>query len=166
MKLGHSLKTVIATIFITGFSTHLYAAEITAPELASFLGISSWQTKVLLPQDSYKLEVCPILQGTLGSDLFSNSVDWSKDKTGEFILISGPKDDAYRITVTSQTNGTYGTVTKIPLFEATYSPALPKTISEGVYILFVDMVDRKPQGAQNDPATYKRGFVLRVTKKG
>jgi hypothetical protein len=150
---------------VGGTLATLNAREVTASELASFLGISSWDTTVTLPPNTYTIDICPIQDGKIGDGLFQGQRDWSKDPDGKFAIMAGPNDNNYRFTMSSKTGGTFGVTPQIPRFDATYSPALPDTVSEGVFILFVDMVNRDMKGAQNDPATYKRGFVLKVTKK-
>lgn len=143
----------------------VHARDITAPELATFLGVSSWETTVSLPPNSYTINICPIEDGKIGEGIFPNQDEWSKDPDGRFTIIAGPNGGGYRITMSSKTAGTYGVSPGIPTFEATINPALPRTVTEGVYILSADMVGRNRDGNQNDPATYKRGFVLKVAKK-
>lgn len=152
-------------IFLLAGVADLPARDITAPELASFLGVSSWETRVMLPQKSYVVDICPIEDGKVGKSLIEGQIDWSKDPEGRFVILAGPAGDNYRFTLTSRTGGSLGVSPEIPRFANTYSPSLPAKVEEGVFILFVDAVGRDPKGGQNDPATYKRGFVLKVTKK-
>lgn len=154
-----------AALVLSGYPTILHARDITAPELASFLGISSWDTKVLLPPNTYSMDICPIQDGKIGDGLFQGQLDLSKDPDGKYTIMAGPNDRFYRLTVSSKRGGSFGVTPSIPRFDRTYSPSLPDTVSEGVYILFVDLVNRDVKGAQNAPATYKRGFVLKITKK-
>ncbi len=165
MKFLTLFKAIAASLLIVGDPVVSNAGEITAPELATFLGITSWHTKVTLPQNTYLIEICAIENGKIGGNLMSNSIDWSKDKEGRFTFIAGPNDGTYRITVASKTGGTLGIPTKISLFQASSIPSLPEAISDGTYILFVDLEDRDPKGAENNPATYKQGFVLKITKR-
>jgi len=160
----HHLIT-IATIALLTTSTITHSRDITAPEVASFLGISSWNTIADLPEGTYSLDICPIEDGKVGAGLFASQTDWKWIKDGKFIFIVGPENGSYKISATTEGGGGFATTTQIPLFNAVYSPSLPDKVGEGVFILFVDMVDRDKDGAQDDPATYKRGFVLKVTKK-
>lgn len=157
--------TITIAIFLSEIPATLKARDVTAAELASFLGISSWDTKVTLPPNTYSIDICPIQDGKIGGGLFHGQCDWSKDPDGKFSFMAGPNGNNYRFTMSSKTGGTFGVTPQIPRFDQTYSPALPDTVSEGVFILFVDLVNRDVKGAQNDPATYKRGFVLKVVKK-
>ena len=166
MKIQLVFKISIASLFMGSLPTTLYSREITASEIASFLDISSWETKVSLPTTTYSIEICPIENGRIGPSLFGSGTDLAWVKDGHYIIFAGPTDGKYKLSVTSKSGGGYGVSTQIPLFQAVYRPALPDIVSEGVYILFVDLADRDLKGAQNDPASYKRGFVLKVTKEG
>lgn len=151
---------------LSGVVSGANAHEITTAELASFLDVKGWSTRVTLPPGTYTLDICPIEDGKVGEGLFANQIDWSKDTTGNFVIMAGPEGENYKISVSSQTGGTMTISTSGRRFKATFSPPLPETISEGVYPLFVDLDGRKPDSTQYDPATYKRGFVLKVSKKG
>ncbi len=149
-----------------GSSTIVKAHEVTTADLASFLDVRGWSTRVTLPPGTYTLDICPIEDGKVGEGLFANQIDWSKDPTGNFIIMAGPEGENYKISVSSQTGGFMSISTSGRRFKATFNPPLPETVSEGVYPLIVDLDGRKPDGAEYDPATYKRGFVLKVSKKG
>lgn len=162
---NHLFIVLAVASFFGGLSPAFPARNITAAELASFLGISSWETKVELPPNSYSIEICPFEDGKIGQGLFRDQVDWSKDPEGKVTIIAGPEGDNYRFTISSKTAGTFGTTPRISRFDMTYTPSLPDTVSEGVFILLAE--PRKGDGTapQNDPASYKRGFVLKITKK-
>lgn len=164
MKTRFAIAITIA-LFLIEIPAIVEARDVTAAELASFLGISSWDTKVTLPPNTYSIDICPIRDGKIGDGLFLGQCDWSKDPDGRFTLMAGPNGNNYRLTMYSKTGGTFGVTPQMPMFDQTYTPVLPDTVSEGVFILFVDLVNRNAKGAQNDPSTYKRGFVLKVTKK-
>ncbi len=149
-----------------GVSARVNAHEITTAELASFLDVRGWSTRVTLPPGTYTLDICPIEDGKVGEGLFGNQIDWSKDPTGDFVIMAGPEGENYKISLSSKTAGIMTISTSGRRFKSTFNPPLPETISEGVYPLIVDLKDRKPDGAEYDPATYKRGFVLKVSKKG
>ena len=159
------LKISATAILLGSIPAILKAREITAPELASFLGVSSWETRVTLPPNTYSVDICRIEDGKIGRSAIEGQIDWSKDLDGRFVFISGSHDGNYKLSVGSNKGGGLTFTTQVPIFKATYSPALPDTVSEGTFILFADMVDRDMNGGQDDPATYKRGFVLKVTKK-
>lgn len=143
------------------------AYEVTTAELASFLDVRGWSTRVTLPPGTYTLDICPIEDGKIGEGIFGNQVDWSKDPPGDFVILSGPDGDGYKISISPKKTGGGLTISLPgPRFKGTFNPELPETVSEGVYPLFVDLDGRKPDGMQYDPATYKRGFVLKVSKKG
>jgi hypothetical protein len=161
----HLVISITIAVFLSETLSTSKARDVTAPELASFLGISSWDTKVTLPPNTYSIDICPIQDGKIGDGLFQGQRDWSKDPDGKFSFMAGPNGNNYRFNMSSKTGGTFGVTTKIPRFDQTYSPALPDAVSEGVYILFVDLLNRDIKGRQSDPATYKRGFVLKVTKQ-
>lgn len=160
----HRIFTITAFLVLSALPKTLKARDITAPELASFLGISSWNTKVTLPPNTYSIDICPIQDGEIGDGLFQRQCDWSKDPDGRFSIMAGPKGDDYRFTMSSKTAGTYGVTPQIHRFGYSSSPALPPTVAEGIYLLLVDMENRDMNGAQNDPSTYKRGFVLKISK--
>ena len=161
----HLVITITAALLLSQVPATLTARDVTAAELASFLGISSWNTKVSLPPKTYSIDICPIEDGKIKDGLFQGQLDLSKDPDGTFAFMAGPNGDYYRLTISNKQGGTFGVTPKIPRFETSYSPALPETVSEGLYILFVDLMHGDMKGAQDDPATYKRGFVLKVTKK-
>lgn len=151
---------------LLGVVSGVNAHEITTAELASFLDVHGWSTRVALPPGTYTLDICPIEDGKVGEGLFANQIDWSKDPTGNFVIMAGPEGENYKISVSSKTGGFMSISTSGRRFKATFNPPLPETVSEGVYPLIVDLDGRKPDGAEYDPATYKRGFVLKVSKKG
>jgi hypothetical protein len=165
MKTQLAIKLSVAALCLAHVSAVSNAREITAPEIASFLGISSWETRVDLPPDTYSIDICPIEDGIIGSSLIAGQIDWSKNADGRFVFISGTQDGNYKLSVSSPKVGGLTFTTHVPVFKGTYNPSLPETVSEGTFILFADTVARDSTGGQNEPATYKRGFVLRVTKK-
>jgi len=165
MKAHLAIGFITASLLFAGLPSTASARDITAPELASFLGISSWETRVALPPDSYTVDICAIEDGKVGPGLLGDGIDWSKDPDGRLVIMAGPADGNYRLSIANKASGSLGVTTSVPVFEASHSPSLPETVSEGEYILFVDLVDRDTNGAEDSPATYQRGFLLRVTKK-
>lgn len=165
MKSRLPIAVCIGCLLVGGGLASSSAYEITAPELASFLGISAWATKVDLPPGTYTLDISPIENGRIQPSLIQGQIDWSQDPDGLFKFIAGPENGNYRISISSKTGGTLGVTTQVPTIKLLYSPALPSTITEGVYVLMGDLQDRDPKLPQNDPSTYKRGFVLKIAKK-
>ncbi len=158
--------TIGAASIILGISAQADSPrEITAAEVASFLGISLWETRVSLPPNSYSVDVCRLKAGKVGEGLFRDQIDWAKDPTGHLKVMAGPDGTNYKISLSTKTGGTLSVSTSAFELQNTYRPALPESIGEGVYILFVDLKDRKTDGPQDRVDTYQRGFVLKVTKK-
>ena len=166
MKTHLVIGISIASLFIGSVSTTSYGRDITAAEIASFLGISSWETKVSLAPNSYSIDICPIQDGKIGTGLLQGQIDWSKDPDGRFTILTGQVDGNYKFSIASKAGGSLAVSTQAPLFQSVYSPSLPTSVSEGVYILFADLVNRDMNGAQDSPSTYKRGWVLKISKRG
>jgi len=122
MKSRLPIAACLGILLLGGGLTSSSAYEITAPELASFLGISAWATKVDLPPSSYTLDICPIENGKIMPSLIQGQIDWSQDPEGFFKLIAGPEAGNYRISISSKTGGTLGVNTLVPTFKLLYSP--------------------------------------------
>ena len=166
MKTRFPIAACIGLCLLGGGMASSSAYEITAPELASFLGISAWATKVDMLPTTYTLDICPIDNGKVMPSLIQGGqIDWSKDPDGYFKFIAGPEAGNFRISISSKTGGTLGVNTQVPVFKAVYSPALPETVKEGIYILLADLQDRDTKLPQTDPASFKRGFVLKIAAK-
>ncbi len=139
---------------------------ITADELALFLGICSWETRIAVPPTQVNIEIFEIENGSVGRSILK----------GKYASGCIPPETNIRIIGTR-----YGTPTRIQLwFEGQGSEndsektgsipisahlVLPKVIEPGDYILggqlsnFDDLFSKKVEN-------YESGLLLRVTKKG
>ena len=151
----------IAIFAIIGFSvgkTH----GVTADQLANYIGVKTWDSKVSLPGQSFRVGIFEINKGKVGNPIsVGNSGDNSKPDEG-FIVMVGIENKKYKIVI-SYPSGFGPTVdihTQIAAFEETVGYPLPKTLTSGDYLLFgVPKHDRNTHSKIED---FDRGFLLRI----
>ncbi len=139
---------------------------LTADELASFLGVSSWQTSVQLPRESTRRRSSR--SGT-GSGIPRGVVlSWTSNDTANpaaKLLVIGRKGDNPGFTI-STNEMTMGFPFSEPIYGATIINKLPATLGLGDHVLAGEPVGPVTKD-RNSVESYKRGHeLLRIASMG
>ncbi len=160
MKTAKSLMVLSAFFLI--FAGNLSA--ITSDELAAFLGVSSWRTKVDLPSNSYLIQIYEFAEGKISDANLIEVTKLAQFSEIAVTIMAGAQDGKYKFMVTGF-NGSYGAPTDKPLLDRTLSSHLPETIHEGDFILFGKPLIGADFHGKDDIRSYSKGFLLRVKKQ-
>lgn len=153
--------------------------SLTADQLAEFLRISSWESEVQLPANSFTVEVLEFSDGKVGKALTPtyddpDTASQNPPLTGgtPVLIMWKPGEHGLFLTVTMGTPAN-GSETRPGFHEACQnfigifvSGRILKSIKEGDYILGGEPLEH--DGAYkgtDDIKDYKRGLLLRITKK-
>ena len=179
LSIKHCLFAFCAAVSIQSPSPSM---AVTADELATHLGISSWNTVVDLPLQSYTVELYEFQNGKIGKRLWGDQ-SWSSEspegggrihlsflvsvETGKLkgTAISALKPDGATVSISFFSE----TLTSVP----SVRHGLPAKFKEGDYFMGADELqgskmipfgDKRP--AEEFVKDFKSGLVLRVRMKG
>lgn len=158
MKSHHLIPAFVAILLLSS----PWAKAVTADELARYLGVNTWSTKVALPPGSFTAEIYTIKNGAPDKRLLEGMSAWNKKPEKGLTVLLGSVDNKYKAVIAYGGGVTVGVVSDIRTFDSTSGPCLPEQISEGDYLLFGSLRD-KNLPAENI-ASYKEGFLLRIKK--
>ena len=158
------MNRLLTAILVSAALAVQAVAAINADELAQFLGVSSWQTAIDLPAGSYTVELYEFANGAVTERLMVSQPEWAERPDAGLTIIAGPREGNYRITIGCANRGTWGAVTKVPLFDTTMSNGLPPKIQDGDYVLFGKPLEGASGLSAQNLQGYARGFLLRIKK--
>jgi hypothetical protein len=146
---------------------------LTAEDIASHLGIYSWETQVDLPINTYTIELYEIKNGALGTRL---TMDEMLPKSHQnHIIVMAQIDEKNKANATLKVGDFVHKALPINnLFrnsnEVSFKNEIPSTITSGEYPLVgnVDLVKTNKtvgEGLGKNVSDYSNGIVLKVTSK-
>ena len=138
-------------------------AEITTTELAAFLGVTSWKTKVDLKPGSYTIQIFTIADGVADKPVMQPNPLRPKDDDTSLAILCGQEDGNYRFTVSYPGGGTFGATLPSELFSYSTTNILPDTVKAGEYALFGQMKKSENMKSANNISAYSKGYLLRVS---
>ena len=155
------MESIFRSLLVAFVVVHS-ASAITTDQLASFLNISSWQTVIDLPAESYAIEIREVTDGAVGDAILVSEPQWTRKPEKGIAIMAGTHDGKYKLGIVFSSGGSVRAQTKVPTLDHTLGPPLPEKIQQGDFMLFGKPYDASRNS--HDPKTYSRGFVLRIKK--
>ena len=152
---------------ILAFAAAIQATlAITTDELASYLGVSSWNTTIDLPPESFIVEIYTIKDGAPNKRLIEGMTEWSKAPEKGITFMIGSVEIGYKVVVKYGGGVTMTAIPPMKNFTHTMSSELPDSIGEGDHVLIGKPYPDYNNSPINPVSGYSEGFLVRVTKKG
>lgn len=131
------------------------------------MGLSSWETTVTLPPESFVVELYKISDGAVGDLVFHGQPEWSKEPEKGLRIVAGKEEGKYRFAIIYDSGSTIGTSTDVEVFDYTSTSSLPKTVTAGDYFLFGKPKEKGTNGEpliRGEIRSCSAGFLLRIAK--
>jgi hypothetical protein len=154
------LCSVVAAALLLGRST----SAITAEQLAAFFNVSSWQTVVDLPAETYSIELYEIADGAVTERVAESQPAWTRKPEAGITIMSGLEEGNYKVAIVFSSGGTVRAATKVARLDRTIQPTLPAKVREGDFVLFGKPAEGDAARDFNEVKSYSRGILLRIKK--